>query len=56
MMVFDSLIINRDRHLGNFGMLVDNNTGEYLRPALLFDNGCSFLIGASQFDLKVAKK
>ena len=52
MMVFDSLIINRDRHLGNFGMLVDNNTGEYLRPAPLFDNGCSFLLGASQFDLK----
>ncbi len=52
MMVFDSLIINRDRHLGNFGMIVDNNTGEYLRPAPLFDNGCSLLLGASQFDLK----
>ena len=52
MMVFDSLIINRDRHLGNFGMLVDNNTGEYLRPAPLFDNGCSLLLGASKFDLK----
>ena len=52
MMVFDSLIINRDRHLGNFGMIVDNNTGEYLRPAPLFDNGCSMLLGASKFDLK----
>ena len=52
MMVFDSLIINRDRHLGNFGMIVDNNTGGYLRPAPLFDNGCSMLLGASKFDLK----
>ena len=52
MMVFDSLIINRDRHIGNFGMIVDNNTGEYLRPAPLFDNGCSMLLGASKFDLK----
>ena len=52
MMVFDSLIVNRDRHLGNFGMIVDNNTGEYLRPAPLFDNGCSMLLGASKFDLK----
>ena len=50
--MFDSLIINRDRHLGNFGMIVDNNTGEYLRPAPLFDNGCSMLLGASKFDLK----
>ena len=54
MMVFDSLIINRDRHLGNFGTIVDNNTGEYLRPAPLFDNGCSMLLGASKFDLKEA--
>ena len=52
MMVFDSLIINRDRHLGNFGMIVDNNTGGYLRPAPLFDNGCSMLLGSSKFDLK----
>ena len=39
MMVFDSIIANVDRHLGNFGMMVDNNTGKYLRPAPLFDNG-----------------
>lgn len=51
MMVFDSIIINRDRHLGNFGMLVDNNTGEYLDVAPLFDNGYSLLLGASQYDL-----
>lgn len=38
---FDALICNIDRHLGNFGMIVDNNTGEILSPAPIFDNGCS---------------
>ena len=42
MMVFDALIGNSDRHLGNFGMLFDNNTGEILRPAPLFDHGFAF--------------
>lgn len=52
MMLFDSLIANRDRHLGNFGMIVDNNTGEYLRPAPIFDNGWSMFYGAAANDLK----
>lgn len=52
MMVFDALICNRDRHLGNFGYLVDNNTGEYLRPAPLFDNGFSMLYGAAKGDME----
>ena len=41
LMVFDALIMNIDRHLGNFGMIVDNDTGEILRPAPIFDNGAS---------------
>ncbi|BAM12637.1 putative transcriptional regulator [Helicobacter cinaedi PAGU611] len=41
--LFDALICNIDRHLGNFGMIVDNNTGEILRPAPIFDNSCSML-------------
>ena len=48
LMVFDALICNRDRHLGNFGYLVDNNTGEYLSPAPIFDNGLSLLYGAAR--------
>ena len=48
LMVFDSLICNQDRHLGNFGYLVDNNTGEFLRPAPIFDNGLSLLAVATQ--------
>ena len=43
LMLFDSLIYNTDRHLGNLGMLVDNNTREILKPAPIFDNGNSIL-------------
>lgn len=51
LMVFDALICNRDRHLGNFGYLVDNNTGEYLSPAPIFDNGFALLYGAARGNL-----
>lgn len=51
LMVFDALICNRDRHLGNFGYLVDNNTGAYLSPAPIFDNGFSLLYGASRSNM-----
>ena len=51
-MVFDAIICNQDRHLGNFGYLIDNDTGKYLRPAPIFDNGFSLLVGASQRNMK----
>lgn len=40
-MLFDSIIYNTDRHLGNFGMIIDNNTGRLIKPAPIFDNGTS---------------
>ena len=40
-MLFDSIIYNTDRHLGNFGMMIDNNTGRLIKPAPIFDNGTS---------------
>ena len=43
LMIFDSLIYNTDRHLGNFGMFVDNNTRKILKAAPIFDNGNSIL-------------
>lgn len=39
MIIFDSLILNSDRHLGNFGLLKDNMTGKYVSFAPIFDNG-----------------
>ncbi len=39
MLVFDALICNTDRHLGNFGVLVDSHTNRVIGPAPLFDHG-----------------
>lgn len=36
---FDALIFNTDRHMGNFGFLVDNDTNEIVGAAPIFDNG-----------------
>lgn len=36
---FDALIFNTDRHLGNFGYLVDNDRNEIVGAAPIFDNG-----------------
>ncbi|WP_165247636.1 HipA domain-containing protein [Adlercreutzia sp. ZJ141] len=41
MAVFDSLIANSDRHIGNFGVLRDNTTGRVLDAAPIFDNNVS---------------
>lgn len=43
MLIFDYLSLNTDRHLGNFGVLVDADTFEPLRLAPIFDNGASML-------------
>ncbi|MBQ7338778.1 MAG: helix-turn-helix domain-containing protein [Clostridia bacterium] len=39
MLMFDALIYNEDRHFGNFGLLRDNKTGEFVAPAPMFDHG-----------------
>ncbi len=43
LMIFDSIIGNTDRHLGNFGVLIDNKTNKIISPAPIFDNGNCFL-------------
>lgn len=43
MLVFDAVILNEDRHFGNFGLLRDNHTGKIIAPAPVFDNGLSLL-------------
>ena len=40
----DLLILNRDRHLNNIGIIVDVSNGRY-RTAPIFDNGLSLLGG-----------
>lgn len=43
MLVFDAIILNEDRHFGNFGVLVDNHTNKIVAMAPIFDNGLSLL-------------
>lgn len=43
MMILDALILNIDRHLGNFGLLVDNNSLKAVGMAPVFDNNRSML-------------
>lgn len=51
MLVLNAIIRNTDRHLGNFGFLVDNHTNQLLRPAPLFDNGLSLYCYVMDNDL-----
>ena len=39
MFLFDAVIFNVDRHLGNFGYIVDNDTNEIVDVAPIFDDG-----------------
>lgn len=52
MLVFDAVILNEDRHFGNFGLLVDSNTNQLIAPAPIFDNGLSLLCYAMDSDFK----
>ena len=51
MLVLHAIIRNTDRHLGNFGFLVDNHTNQLLRPAPIFDNGLSLYCYVMDNDL-----
>ena len=43
MFLFDAAVFNVDRHLGNFGYLIDNDTNEIVDVAPIFDNGYGLL-------------
>lgn len=52
MIVFDAVVLNTDRHFGNFGFMVDNLTNRICAPAPLFDHGLSLLTYAMDDDLQ----
>lgn len=52
MCIFDSLILNIDRHLGNFGVLMDNDSMEVIRMAPVFDNNRSLCFDLDNDQLK----
>lgn len=43
MIVMDAVMANVDRHAGNYGFLVDNDSGEVVRMAPLFDHNMACL-------------
>ena len=38
MLIADAVILNQDRHLGNFGFIVENDTGKIVATAPLYDH------------------
>lgn len=56
MLIFDALICNTDRHYGNFGLLVDNETNKPVAFAPIFDNGLSLFNYAINEDLHDLEK
>lgn len=52
MLVFDAVILNEDRHFGNFGFLIDNKSNKIVGCAPIFDNGLSLLCYAMDDDFK----
>jgi len=52
MCVLDALILNTDRHLGNFGVLVDNDTQQILQMAPVYDNNRSLLFDMDEDQLQ----
>lgn len=52
MIIFDAIIVNVDRHFGNFGLLIDNKTNSIITTAPIFDNGLSLFHDALDDDLE----
>ena len=55
MLVLDAIIMNTDRHFGNFGFIVDNKTNKIVATAPLFDHGNALLNFAGRDDLESEK-
>lgn len=56
MVVFDSLVLNTDRHRNNYGMMVDNDTLEVLGMAPMFDYDQCLLPYADDADLNMKNR
>ena len=52
MLIFDIIIVNTDRHFGNFGFLVDNHTNKIVKTSPIFDNGLSLFYDALDDDME----
>ena len=52
MLIFDAVICNEDRHFGNFGLIVENNTNAIIDTAPMFDHGLSLFNYAMDDDMQ----
>lgn len=55
LITFDFIIANVDRHLNNFGIVVDANTLRPIGPSPIFDSGSSFGFDSITADIKPFK-
>ena len=56
MIFIDSVVFNQDRHLGNFGFLIDNETQQIKEFAPLFDYNLSMLCNALMEDINSVER
>lgn len=56
MIVFDALIFNTDRHAGNYGVIVDNETQKMKRMAPVFDHNLSLFSDTENFTLRSVRE
>jgi len=56
MLIFDVIIVNTDRHFGNFGFLVDSYTNKIVKTAPIFDNGLSLFHDLLDDDMEFLDK
>lgn len=56
MIVCDNIIGNEDRHLGNFGFILDVETNKFIGPAPLFDSGTAFWSAKKMMQNKTKSK
>ncbi len=56
MILFDALVMNTDRHFGNFGLIRHNKTGKFISMAPIFDNGNTLLSMELPTDLENREK
>ncbi len=50
MIVFDAIVLNTDRHYGNFGFIINNKSNKIEKMAPLFDHGASLFSYAMDND------
>ena len=55
MFLFDYIVYNYDRHLGNFGVYYNQDTKEILSPAKVYDNGVGLLAYETENSLNQGK-